>query len=402
MASLADYIREYLDQGYDIDSIRSHLISSGYSQEEVRRAINSLYSNHVVHHLSKTTIITLAAVVLGIAIITASLLIFLSPDKEVILDIKLDPIRSEADPGEDITFIRELTNFGKKVDVTTTYEITSINTGKEIASYEETAAVETKATRQIAIKIPPDAAPGNAVVDAVARYKEKEAKAAMTISILGETDAPTCYDSIKNQGEEGIDCGGPCPGCEPERSCPVCDDLDKCTKDRCSKDTDYTCIHEPITPCCGNDLCEQGEDDKACPEDCIKEQEDIFTGLTPLESLDKIKTIAETDIKSAANYCDRITIKMYRDGCFRNIAEIAENTIFCEKIEEDLAKDRCYATVAKINSESRSCEKISKDSRRDSCYMNFVLDDKDYSVCDKLVNSYLRDSCQTLKRAEEG
>lgn len=26
--------------------------------------------------------------------------------------------------------------------------------------------------------------------------------------------APTCFDRIKNQGETGIDCGGPCPACE--------------------------------------------------------------------------------------------------------------------------------------------------------------------------------------------
>ena len=26
----------------------------------------------------------------------------------------------------------------------------------------------------------------------------------------------TCTDGIKNQGEEGIDCGGPCPICEEE------------------------------------------------------------------------------------------------------------------------------------------------------------------------------------------
>ena len=25
--------------------------------------------------------------------------------------------------------------------------------------------------------------------------------------------APTCDDGVKNQGEERIDCGGPCPAC---------------------------------------------------------------------------------------------------------------------------------------------------------------------------------------------
>ena len=30
---------------------------------------------------------------------------------------------------------------------------------------------------------------------------------------------PTCYDDIQNQGEEGIDCGGPCPTCPATTSC---------------------------------------------------------------------------------------------------------------------------------------------------------------------------------------
>ena len=28
----------------------------------------------------------------------------------------------------------------------------------------------------------------------------------------------TCYDGIQNQGEEGIDCGGPCAPCAKERA----------------------------------------------------------------------------------------------------------------------------------------------------------------------------------------
>lgn len=58
-------------------------------------------------------------------------------------------------------------------------------------------------------------------------------------------------------------------GCE----CPkMCDDNNVCTFDQCSKDTNYECVYEPITPCCGNKLIEQGENfntccvDAGCPE----------------------------------------------------------------------------------------------------------------------------------------
>jgi hypothetical protein len=37
-----------------------------------------------------------------------------------------------------------------------------------------------------------------------------------------QSPAPTCSDGIKNQGESGIDCGGPCPPCQPAGcTCPV-------------------------------------------------------------------------------------------------------------------------------------------------------------------------------------
>ena len=31
--------------------------------------------------------------------------------------------------------------------------------------------------------------------------------------------APTCVDGIQNQGEQGVDCGGPCPACQPAARC---------------------------------------------------------------------------------------------------------------------------------------------------------------------------------------
>lgn len=51
------------------------------------------------------------------------------------------------------------------------------------------------------------------------------------------------------------------------RSCPDCDDANPCTVDSCSADTDYACIHDEITPCCGNSICELNESHYTC-DDC--------------------------------------------------------------------------------------------------------------------------------------
>lgn len=56
-----------------------------------------------------------------------------------------------------------------------------------------------------------------------------------------------------------------------ERECPEsCDDGNPCTKDHCSFQTSFECKHDIITPCCGNDICEESEDTaNECPEDCV-------------------------------------------------------------------------------------------------------------------------------------
>lgn len=50
------------------------------------------------------------------------------------------------------------------------------------------------------------------------------------------------------------------PEYTPPPSCPTsCDDSDNCTRDYCSKDTDYNCTHQVVKPCCGDGVCEAGE-----------------------------------------------------------------------------------------------------------------------------------------------
>lgn len=52
-------------------------------------------------------------------------------------------------------------------------------------------------------------------------------------------------------------------------SCPEsCDDAKPCTKDICSKETNYKCSHNIIPNCCGNNICEIEEVYGICPVDC--------------------------------------------------------------------------------------------------------------------------------------
>ena len=90
---------------------------------------------------------------------------------------------------------------------------------------------------------------------------------------------PTCNDHVKNQGEEEIDCGGPCSvSCNDPQSEDLDDDgltlameLQKGT-DPNSFDTDFDGINDAkdTYPLCPNNFCDalRGETSENCPEDC--------------------------------------------------------------------------------------------------------------------------------------
>lgn len=51
---------------------------------------------------------------------------------------------------------------------------------------------------------------------------------------------------------------------------PSCDDNNPCTKDYCSEETSFQCVHENIPNCCGNGICESENNETflTCSSDC--------------------------------------------------------------------------------------------------------------------------------------
>ena len=63
--------------------------------------------------------------------------------------------------------------------------------------------------------------------------------------------------------------------------CPEsCDDGNKCTQDVCNEQTDFECRTVPISPCCGNGVCEQDETPAACASDCTGESPEFKQLIT--------------------------------------------------------------------------------------------------------------------------
>jgi len=122
--------------------------------------------------------------------------------------------------------------------------------------------------------------------------------------------APSCIDSIQNQDETDIDCGGSCQKCQSDKSCSVnsdcfssicennlCKDLVSCTDSIQNNDeTDIDC-GKNCNPCELNQSC-------LINQDCTSNLCLNLTCYPALSCTDSIKNQNETDIDCGGN-CDR-------------------------------------------------------------------------------------------------
>jgi len=364
---LASYIKEQLSRGYDINTIKQHLINNGYSLRQIDNAVNELYKptevKHIIH-FSPATMITLVSVFIGLVAISAIFLFMMNEKTPAqLLDINLDGISTTAKQGSEISFITELTSLGskKRYDVNLRHEIISQKTNKVLTFKEETKAIETSASPQTSITIPKEALPGNYILRTIATYNNQRAVATLPVKIEKseipeEPSEPTEPEEIPEEPKEPYE-------------------------------------EEPI------EIPEEPQEPLEIPEPSGKIDIDE---LSSFEALEKVRETAKQSPTDAAAYCPKFEFQTSRDLCYEYVGEESGDRRYCERIQDERTKDICYANVAKKLFKPELCEQIKKDNRKDSCYMSFVIEgEKDYSVCDKVVNEYLKQSCNSLKQLSE-
>ncbi|MBI4439349.1 hypothetical protein HY638_00075, partial [Candidatus Woesearchaeota archaeon] len=301
---IVSFIRQSLQQGYDMNTIKNHLLQSGFQAKDVNDALNSAYNVTEVTHVHRLSPALLAVLgLIGIGLLVTGVVLYTSPKPAgQLLDVELEGVQMSAESGKDLIFSVKITSMGneKRYDASLRYELLGSN-GKVVAFKEETAAVETATSRTVRLQVPSRAFPGSYVVRAEAKYDGKIATAKIPATVIGTAQSvESCFDGIRNRdedgidcggscpnqnccnngfrdgdlGEEGKDCGGPCNSCATE--CDTCNDNNACTEDICGAQTNYICTHEAKSPCCGNAVCESGEE---CEIDCTNSG-DPFYGLS--------------------------------------------------------------------------------------------------------------------------
>ena len=388
-----DYIRSMLQKGYNISAIRDVMLKYGYTDKDIDEAINSIYHPTIRHeiHLSPATIFAIIFIVISISGIAG--FFYYSPAKAPaqILDLKLEPVKTEIEAGENAAFIKQISNLGslKRYDVLVTQELIDSKTFAIITHNTETIALETSSSAQTKIPVPSDTKLGSYILRVIAEYNGKKAIATLPVKVIARK-SETCFDGIKNQNEIGIDCGGACKPCEKQTL--DCNDNNPCTSDLTENGK---CINKQITPCCGNNICEKQEQE-SCTEDCKTQESAQSTN-----NLEDTKELAKSDPSKALQQCNQIEVPDLKDTCISSIGEVQRSKNYCSKINSARIKDLCYSNIAKSANDNSLCNEISADGIRDSCYMTFVLDNDDYSVCGRITNKALMQSCESLRQLHE-
>ncbi len=341
--SLIEYIQKLLKQGYEVEAIRSTLLQAGYAPYEVDTAIR-IAAKPKRAMPAKPLII--AFVILLVFSLGVLLLIKVLQAPPVMLNLKITPLSTQVAPGESLILTAEIQNpSNRKTNALLDYTIAG--PGGRITAPTESITVTNKANIPSNIPIPKDAQPGSYTLTAILSYQDKTATQRLNIEVTAEpTKAPEILK--KEVEEEAREIQLTCPG--------GCDDLDFCTTDTCVQGT---CQRTTITPCCGNNICEAGEDESNCPIDCGK-------AVSPEE----ITRQAEGEnTQNAISLCNTLGQRIYIDSCLSRVAEKKNDQTVCEGIVD-----------AEI---------------RDSCYIYFSYQN-DFSVCPKITNPYLKSSCNTL------
>jgi len=366
MPDLSSYIRTMLQRGYSINDIRNTLLRSGYPAQFVDQTIYSLNRHEVTHthHVSPTFFVMIIVILLGLT--GTAYFIFREKTPQNLLDVKIKTLSGQVDAGKSLSAIVDLSNLGSadRQDVNMKYELFD-SKGSRTTFKSETVALQTTTSQSVSLDIPEDAASGKYNFIVTARIGAETATAEQSVTVKGApVQTATCSDSIRNQGEEKVDCGGPCKPCEA--------------------------VQTTVEQVCGDNVCSGDEDSNTCIQDCP-----VY--VNAWDQLDQAKQLADSDPGAARAQCNSLP-STQRDQCIEYLAETTNEVSLCDTIEDQYTKDKCFSAIAKSTKQSAICENIQKESRRDNCYVNFAVDG-DYSVCDKIVNQYLSDSCKTLKQA---
>ncbi len=138
---------------------------------------------------------------------------------------------------------------------------------------------------------------------------------------------------------ESYCCPIPCKTCNQS-----CEDLNICTKDYCSKDTNYECKYESITPCANNGICEEGEYKGAitfCPGNPLGRASSV--SASDVKSVDCPQNCNDNNPNTADSY------DFEKQECKHEVCQVEEEIIEEQETEEISGLEPPYVVSVEDN-----------------------------------------------------
>lgn len=343
--SLRSYIKTTLAQGYSPNAIRTRLRQSGYSDRDISSGMTEATGKRVLN----TKVLAITAVIIVILILATIIGIKLMTPSPKTITITTTPLVSTVVPGGKITFITTLTSpTTRQVQASLSHTAVYKKTNQNIASKTEQISMGQKSSTETQITIPETSPSGEYTI--ITNMAHADGKSQARFNFLVEARTP------QKTPQKELPAAATCPT--------GCDDYNKCTQDTCQNGI---CLHEPIKPCCGDNLCEQDEANY-CAIDCRK------TIQTSQQSIDEAVITARTNLNTAKMMCNAMPSSEDADTCFNTIATELNQAEACESIQDSPTRDRCLITFALQGN---------------------------YDVCEKIDDAYYIKSCLTLQQQAE-
>lgn len=268
--------------------------------------------------------------------------------REEKVSLSVSAVKSKVLLGENLVFDKELS--AEKAVIALRHEVLDYS-GKTVVAKQEKVAVRGRSKSKSEIALPKTLKPGRYTLSSY--IKDKNIKDSFSFEIVESIAAETPeIPKVEDQKFAPVESG--CPS--------SCDDGFACTEDVCEN---AVCISKPVSPCCGNRVCEGNEDEDNCALDCSRQRFDAG------KSIEQAKNTVKSDPRRAEN--------------------------FCKSLPDASVSDNCFAEIAKEANQSRLCDFINEEYKKDNCLMDFALKN-DFSVCEKVANQYLASSCYSLER----
>ncbi len=315
-------------------------------------------------------------------------------EAKLLLDLNTEPSRIDVQPGNSIEFVSyvKTPGYNKLVNAKLEHSVISIRTGDIVLSKDDSLDVRTKSSKQARILIAKETEPGYYILETNGYVDGEKASSAFLFKVFKREAKPSCFDNIKNQNEEGIDCGGPCKSCtlcengimdEGEEGIDCGGNCKLCAKPGCN---DKIKNQDEIGTDCGG-ICEP------CPEetffDGIKNQDEekVDCGGICEECTEEDIPFEERELREQ--------LVLVREAATKNPEE---GYALCQKVLKLDSRDECISRVAEISNSPGYCIELKSAPKKDQCYMSFALKGN-YKHCDKVTNVYLKNSCLNLERS---